>query len=157
MNPSVDSVFLFNFIYVFVIDVLERRDGVAHTACFISLSSKLKSATMFKFVNLLCPILLVQSLFSKCDRSLCSFHGINLFESLLDLILRVVIQHLWFLFKEDAEDEPIYNEPPIAPEETKQPLDLVKRYDLSENTHDPVLAENHNINVHLIKVVHEIG
>ena len=157
MNLSVDPVFLFNFIYVFIIDVLEGRDGVAHTAYFISLSSKLKSTAMFEFVNLLCPVLLVQSLFSKCDWSLCSLHGINLFESLLDLILRVVVQHLWFLFKEDAEDEPIYNEPSIAPEETKQPLDLVERYDLSENTHDPVLAENHNINVHLIKVVHEIG
>ena len=87
-------MFLFNFIYVFVIDVLERRDGVAHTSCFISLSSKLKSAAMFKFVNLLCPVLFVQSLISKCDRSLCTFHGINLFESLLDLILRVVVQHL---------------------------------------------------------------
>ena len=91
MNPSVDSVFLFNFIYVFVIDVFEGRDGVAHTACFISLSSKLKSAAMLKFVNLLCPVLLVQSLISKCDRSLCPFHGINLLESLLDLIFRVVV------------------------------------------------------------------
>ena len=91
MNPSVDSVFLFNFIYVFVINVFEGRDGVTHTACFISLSSKLKSTAMLKFVNLLCPVLLVQSLISKCDRGLCSFHSIYLFESLLDLILRVVV------------------------------------------------------------------
>ena len=74
-----------------------------------------------------------------------NFHGIARLKSLLDLVLSVIVQHLCFLLKEYAEHESIYYEPAVAPEKTEQPLNLVKRDDLSKNAHDPVLAKYHDI------------
>ena len=145
MNLSIDPVFLFNCIYVFVSNVFKGRDRVVQTTGFITLSPKLNPASMFELVNLLCPILLVHSLSKGVHLRHSTFHGIARLKSLLDLILSVVVQHLCFLLKEYAENESIYYKPAVAPEETEQPLNLVERDDLSKNAHDPILAEYHDI------------
>ena len=145
MNLSVDPVFLFNCINIFISNVFEGRDRVIQTTGFITLSPKLNPASMFKLVNLLRPVLLIHSLSKRVHLGHSVFHGIARLKSLLDLILSVIVQHLCFLLKEYAEHESIYYEPAVAPEKTEQPLNLVEWDDLSKNAHDPVLAKYHDI------------
>ena len=91
MNLSIDPVFLFNCIHIFVSNVFEGRDRVIQTTGFITLSPKLNPASMFKLVNLLRPILLIHSLSKRVHLGHSVFHGIARLKSLLDLVLSVVI------------------------------------------------------------------
>ena len=101
---------------------------------------------MLQLVNLLSPVLLVDPLSNGVHLRDSALHGVAVFESLLNLVLGLIVQHFGLLLQEDAQNESVYYEPAVAPKQTEQSLHLVERDYLSEDTHDPVLTEDHHVN-----------
>ena len=57
---------------------------------------------------------------------------------------------------EQTENQSVDDQPAVSPEQAEEALHLIERDDLSEEAHYPVLAEYHNIDVTVFKVLHQV-
>ena len=63
----------------------------------MALASELNPAAMLQFVDLLGPVLLVDSLSNWVHFGDCALHSVAVFESLLNLVLGLIVQHFGLL------------------------------------------------------------